>query len=463
LSRFSLASRATAVLGVLSAYNQISIQNGAKRRAASAAPAREPESTPVLLIPGILGTAMVDPTYRNFPVWGSYRGSFFYRRKYDDLDLSILPGKENRLQPGGILWKFTIAPGLIDLPVYENFKQSLLYAGYEMGNLDRPVVRRGLYALQYDWRCDIVAGAKAVAKAVSALRNSLGVEKVHLVGHSWGCVISRYYLRYGDADMLADSPEEPRPGASAVDTFFAVAPPFGGTLRAFYSLHHGYSPGVSLGRPVSPHHVASSPAAYQLLRYDPNLLVDERGRKVPWDLMDPITWKRFHLGPYRPGSFEALLTRAREHNPELKREEMEAGIESFLEICLRRARRLGEMLSQPSIQERGLRTVTYTSRNRSTLFKLVLSPGSGSSQLLSTEKQVRRQFPDLVPRVIAPGDEHVTFRDIMRHSNHQTVVTDAHEVPGDSYVLATDSRSHRDLFNTDAVLTNLLLNVRHGR
>ena len=460
MSGYGLAARAAAVLGVLTAYNQVSIQSNAKRRAGTEAPAQERESIPVLLVPGVLGTTMVDPTHQNFPVWGSYRGSFFYRRKYDDLDLSIMPGKGNRLEPGGILWKFTIAPGLIDLPIYENFKQSLLYSGYKMGSLDHPTVRRGLYALQYDWRRDIVAGARAVARAIAALRSSLGVDRVHLVGHSWGCVISRYYIRYGDADMLSDLPEEPRPGDSAIDTFFAVAPPFGGSLRAFHSLQHGYSPGVSLGRPVAPHHVAASPAAYQLLRYDPEVLVDDSGRSVPCDLMAAKTWKRLSLGPYRQGAFEALLARARVHHPALTPEEMDAAVDSFLAVALRRARRLGELMNKPDPMDKNLRTVTYTSRNRSTLFKLVLRSTSGGAQLLSTEKTVRKQLPDLASKIIAPGDEHVTFRDILRHSGHETVTTEPHEVPGGSYVLATDSRSHRDLFNTDAVLTNLLLNVR---
>ncbi len=460
MSRYGLAARAAAILGVLSAFNQITIQSRARRRAGMGLPAQERESTPVLLVPGILGTTMVDPTYQNFPVWGSYRGSFFYRRKYDDLDLSIVPGKQNRLQPGAIIWKFTIAPGLIDLPVYENFKQSLLYSGYQMGSLENPSVRRGLYALQYDWRCDIVAGARAVARAVDALRNSLGVSRVHLVGHSWGCVICRYYLRYGDADLLSDTPEEPRPAASAVDTFFAVAPPFGGTLRAFYSLQHGYSPGVSLGRPVAPHHVASSPAAYQLLRYDPDVLVDDNGSSLPFDLMDANTWRVFRWGPYRAGSFEALLARARAHNPDLTAAAMGVAIGSFLEVSLRRARRLGELMHKPDTPDKDVRTVTYTSRNRPTLFKLVLCPKNGSYQVLATEKAVRKHLPDLAFRVTAPGDEHVTFGDIMSHSGHQTIATEPHEVPRGSYVLATDSRSHRDLFNTEAVLTNFLLNLR---
>lgn len=459
MSTFRFAARAGAVLGALAEFNHTSIQFRARRRAGKGAPLPERESIPVLLVPGILGTTMVDPAHQNFPVWGNLRGSFFYRSKYDDLDLSILPGAKNRLQPGGILWKYTLASWLIYVPVYEDFKQSLLYAGYELGSLESPHSRRALYGLKYDWRCDIVTGARAVEKAVDMLRSSLGVNRVHLVGHSWGCLISRYYIRYGGADVLCDQPEEARPGASNVETFLAVGPPFGGTLRAFHSIQYGYAPGVSLGRPVAPHHVASSPAAYQLLRYDPDAVIDAGGADTRLDLSDVETWKKLRWGPYRKNSFEALYARGRAHNPDLNMKEMSTAVESFLSAALQRGRRLGEVMNKPAPQDKSVRTVTYTSNNRHTLHKLVLKRSEGSFHVLSSEKAVRKHFPALVDQTIAPGDEHVTFNDVLKHSGSRTIATDAHEIPKGSYVLVTDSRSHRGLFTRETVLTNLLLNV----
>ena len=402
---------------------------------------------------------MVDPAHQDFPVWGNLRGSFFYRSKYDDLDLSIIPGAKNRLQPGGILWKFTLAPWLISVPVYEDFRQSLLYSGYELGDPENPCARRALYALQYDWRCDIVAGAVAIEKAVDRLRNSLGVDKVYLVGHSWGCLICRYYLRYGGADVLREPPEEARPGAPKVETFFAVAPPFGGTLRAFHSLQYGYTPGVALGRPVAAHHVASSPAAYQLLRYDPESVIDDHGAGARLDLSEAATWRELRWGPYRPSSFRLLYSRARAHNPALSIKEMNLAVESFLASTLRRGRRLGEVMDMPVPADDSVRTVTYTSRNRSTQFRLVFRRDGSSPQVLSTVKAVRTLAPRLASRSIAPGDGHVTFSDVLRHTGCRAIATNAHEVPKGSYVLVTDSRSHRGLFTRETVLTNLLLNI----
>src|SRR3954462_4505660 len=75
----------------------------ARRRARSLRLTGAPPDVPVILVPGILGTLLVDPAYRNFAVWGSYQGGFCYRDRYEDLDLPITPGGSNRLQPGEVL------------------------------------------------------------------------------------------------------------------------------------------------------------------------------------------------------------------------------------------------------------------------------------------------------------------------------------------------------------------------
>jgi pimeloyl-ACP methyl ester carboxylesterase len=454
-----LAVGAAGALVALSGLNVTAARFRARRRARKNGRLPEGRSTPVLFVPGTLGTTLVDPAHGDFPVWGSYRGCLFYRRKYEDLDLSILPERETRLRPGSILWTFPVAPGLFHVPVFEDFRRSMLAAGYAMGDLGAPRARRALYPLVYDWRRDVVDGARAVEKAVATLCDALGVEQVHLVGVSWGCTVVRYFLRYGGADVLGDSAEEPRPGAARAATFYAVGDPSGGSLRAFNPIMYGYSPSGPVGRSFSAHHVASCPAAYQLLRFAPGLVIDESGREVALDMASADTWKDLRLGPFRPATFRALHARARRHAPGLRRGQMLGAVERFLAERLQRSRRLGDLLGAPDAADRAVRTVTYATRSRETLCRMVLSGHNGRRRLVSTHRAVRRRYPELAGRVTAPGDRYVTFDDVLRTIHHRKIVTDPHETPEDSYVFVTDSGSHRKLFRTHGVLTNLLLDL----
>jgi pimeloyl-ACP methyl ester carboxylesterase len=412
-----------------------------------------------LFVPGILGTTLVDPEYNDFSVWGSYQGSFFYKECYEDIDLPLIPSFQNRLRPGNILWRFPVIPGLFEIPVFEEFAQTVKASGYSLCKIEDAKVRQGLYCLLYDWRKDIIFAARALEQTVSRLRRDLGAEKIHLVGLSRGSSVVRYYLRYGGADVLSDTREEERPGAKNVDTFFAVGAPFGGSLRTYYEINWGFSPGGPIGRPIAPHHASACPAAYELLRFDSDLIVDSKAQPVMLDLSDISTWKTLKLGPFLPTSFEALYKRAKLHAPRLGRAAMVSAVEIFLEKNLHRARSAWENLCKPHPIDDQVRTVTYASQNRPTMTKLVLVSDGKGERLLSTERQLIRELPELISKVIAPGDEYVTFNEVKKQSSYQTVTTDPNEISEGSYILVVNSRNHRELIKTDQVLTNILLNL----
>lgn len=443
----------------LAKYNLITLHLRVEGRARKVQKCKISDPIPVLFVPGILGTTLIDPQYNNFPVWGSYRGSFFYKERYEDIDLPLIPGIENRLRPGNILWKFPVIPGLFEIPVFEEFSQTLKASGYSLCNIEDPKVRLGFYCLLYDWRKDIVFAARALEQAVSKLQTELGVEKIHLVGLSRGSNVVRYYLRYGGADVLSDTSEEGRPGGQNVDTFFAVGVPFGGSLRTYYEINWGFSPGGPIGRPIAPHHASACPAAYELLRFDSDLIVNNKAQPITLDLTDVATWKTLNWGPFSPAAFEALYKRAKLHVPGLGRADMVSLVEMFLEKNLSHARRVWENLCKPHPMDDQVRTVTYTSQNRPTLHKLVLVSNGKGKRLLSTERQVIRELPELIPKVFAPGDEYVTFNQVEKQSSYDHVTTDPNEIPDGSYILVVHSRNHRELIKTDQVLTNILLNL----
>jgi pimeloyl-ACP methyl ester carboxylesterase len=68
------------------------------------------------------------------------------------------------------------------------------------------------------WTCNIERGAAMVARMVDELRIAHGVEKVHLIGHSMGGLVARYYLQNG--------------GAGKVDRCILLGAPNGGSKLA---------------------------------------------------------------------------------------------------------------------------------------------------------------------------------------------------------------------------------------
>ncbi len=421
-----------------------------------------PRSTPVIFVPGVLGTTMVDAQHENFPVWGSYKGIFFYRDSYEDMDLPLTEKGENHLRPGEVLWDFPVVPGLISLPIFSELASSLESVGYVR---DEAALNNGsclFWGLNYDWRRGVIEGARRLEEAVRTVKNSTGAERIHMIGHSWGSTVIRYYLRYGGVDMLNGVDERPRPGAGNINTFFAVGAPFGGTLRALHEINCGFAPAGPLGRSVMPHHMASAPVAYQLLPFNVNKAIDDSGASRNLDLAEVETWRRHGWGPFRQKTFEALFRRARRHAPGLTRIEMESIADGFLRKSLAAGQRLWELMGERNSLDKNVRTVVYASDNRPTLTHAVMR----GSEVLATSDLVRRNAPGMFDRVTEPGDEYVPFSQIKEYFDGFSIINDHLHTPDGSYICLVDAPSHRDLLKQGPLLDNLLLNVcsaRRGR
>ena len=69
-----------------------------------------------------------------------------------------------------------------------------------------PGLRYAVYT--YDWRRDLVESARGLALRLEGLAREKGdpAARFHLVGHSMGGLVARYYLRYGDAEPPSARP-----------------------------------------------------------------------------------------------------------------------------------------------------------------------------------------------------------------------------------------------------------------
>jgi hypothetical protein len=254
----------------------------------------------VVFVPGILGSQLLRPD--GTEAWLNLGNTLGHH------DLSLprrLPFSRSRddLHPGFLVGTDTVLPRAFGFTEYADALDLLDAAGYEPG------VGPGLrYAVHtYDWRRDLVESARGLALRLEGLAREEGGAgaRFHLVGHSMGGLVVRYYLRYGGAEP---SPEAPVTwaGARRAASVVLTATPNGGSIPALGAVLNGERVGLS-HTTLAASVVSRMPSIYQLLPPPGTRpLVDKQGRALDLDLHDPATWQRFGWGPFAPSSDDRL-------------------------------------------------------------------------------------------------------------------------------------------------------------
>ncbi len=159
-----------------------------------------------------------------------------------------------------------------------------------------------------------------------------------VVAHSMGALIARYYLRYGMQDLPEDGslPRLNWQGAKEIDRLITVAAPNLGSMGSLVNLLDGFSPGFLLPH-FSSAILGSMPALYQLLpRSRHNLIVDENGGPVAFDIFDPQVWQERNWGLLSAGAARDLEWMLPNTSGPEQRRELAL---TYLSWCLHRAER----------------------------------------------------------------------------------------------------------------------------
>lgn len=278
---------------------------------------------PVIVIPGILGSKLINKTTGQI-VWGAFEKDYANPKEREGAMLIAHPmGKSKSLSelrdnvyPDGALDRVRVRIfGLsFNLNAYVNILSSLGVGGYvdetlaEGGFVDYGDKHFTCFQFAYDWRRDNVENAKLLHKFILEKRNYIrgeikrryGVDKddikFDIVAHSMGGLVTRYFLRYGDANLPEneDNFEITWKGANYVDKVIIVGTPNAGSLNALDQLVNGKKIGPFLPTYTSTI-ISTMPSVYQLLpRTRHKRVLDEDGK--PIDILDPDTWNKYGWG-----------------------------------------------------------------------------------------------------------------------------------------------------------------------
>jgi pimeloyl-ACP methyl ester carboxylesterase len=353
-------------------------------RLEQSAPA-DPPQCPVILIPGILGSALSEPGQRRL-VWGDVPS--FYRPPGGGRALRVpLAGNPPPVAVHGPITGITLIPGLWQMPVYRDLVWFLTRTrGYRLRG-PTPT----LYLHGYDFRLDLADSVLALARFMSGLRAGRPTRFI-LLGHSFGGVVASALARWG-------TPEFPE-ARSWVAGVVSMAAGFGGAVDNLRLMVDGYRPAPG-GITLDPATILCGRSSVESLPSpDVPAFADEQGRALSADLYDPETWIRYQLGIFARS--QPLLS------------DRDAWVE-FLAVSLKRALNVHQLLQKP-LPDSTAPHVSIGGGQLETLDRAVLVAHSSHWQcLFPTRSQAGRTLGNAAAaRLFVAGDGEVPVHSLAR-------------------------------------------------
>ncbi|MGE0131309.1 MAG: hypothetical protein AB7U82_24775 [Blastocatellales bacterium] len=444
------------------------------------APARRDGKPPIIFIPGILGSRLVN-RLNGEAVWPDLKG--------DGLALPIsspvLVGNKDDLVATEVIEEATVNPLLPKVAIYRSLLKNLeLYGGYRRGDLARPLPSGDadtLYVFAYDWRRDIVESARALGRAIEDLKLGLGRPDLRfdIVSHSMGGLVARYYAMYGERDVLDDQiPYPDWSGARNLGRIVMIGTPNAGSMTALRVLLRGYS-AANVGRPssgllrkikreldatrIGPGEVFTAPSIYQLLPAQQQArFFDGNLNPLPVELYEAETWRRYKWSAafdtkIRQRELDGLMNDLGSAAGKAESLRRHTEREKFLYVALRRAAAFHNSLAATSPPPDSLRFIFIGGDCIGTLDGAVILNGVTPRTIFKPshfpgETGLRRKAAELI---FSPGDGLVTRHSLLGHPlNAQSVVSTA--MRSTPVSVAFFCRSHSGLLADAAARNNLL-------
>jgi len=406
------------------------------------------ERNPVIVIPGILGSRLIDKA-SGTPIWGAFEGNFADPATAEGARMTAitmqpgvpLPMLEEHADVDGALEK--IRGKVLGLPVelsaYNEIILTLGAGGYT-GELigSNKIIDYGVNALStcfqfpYDWRRSIPENAKKLDEFIGAVlryaQREAGCDhnvKIDIVAHSMGGILARYYMRYGGDPAPAAAASPVFMGSRHIEHLVIVGTPNAGSLESLRKLKIGM-PKTPLTPWYSPQILGSFPSMYQILPRGRHGHVwvkeDNQTRRVD-DVLDFELWERMGWGLADPSADDELVKLLPGEDTMAKRR---AVAMDHLVKCLIEAKLVQRALDMPAPAPPGLKTILFAGDAKPTPSKGLVGIGSedveyvehapGDGTVLRTSALLdERAGQKWSPRVQTPIDwSQVTFL----HTDH---------------------------------------------
>ena len=436
-----------------------------------------PERRAIIVIPGILGSTLVDQE-TGTTAWGAFSGGYAKPGKPEGARMVALPMRKGAaledLRDGVVATRVLdrLQVRLLGLPVqlqaYFQMIEVLGAGGYRdetlglSGAVDWGNEHFTCFQFPYDFRRDNVENARRLQEFILEKRTYIqqemqrryGVEdskvRFDIVAHSMGGLLTRYFLRYGGADLPEDGslPALTWKGAEYVDRVILVAPPNGGALETLVNLVEGRSFGPVLPS-YAPAILGTFPSTYQMVPRGRHgaFVWDSEGQERIEDPLDVQLWQKMGWGLADEDQDEVVQWLLPGESSPGERRRV---VIDHLEKSLTRARRFTAALDRPATPPSGLHLYLVagdavpTSRVvavHPTSGKLrIVDQGPGDGSVLRTsalmDERVGREWS---PTLQSPVVWNST---LMLFTNHLGLTRDPIFVDNVLYWLLEDPRLH---------------------